>query len=290
MQLARLLAAALALSAGGLPDPTAALSASPATSLRQIRITGPAVSPVIVIEADGPLPIPIVGEAANPPRLFLDLANVRTSGTTVPAPDGGLAIRVRAAQHSASPLSARIVIDLDAAAVYKLEQTARTSGRISVSLARRDDRQPLDARGRSAGGRGAASRTPERARRNPSGPADRYLRAVSPLVSAMESLRDVLQAIDRRTAVDADRAAEAADLLPGTAAGLDALHPPGDLANAHDLLRSACAMASTALAQVQAAQGQPIPWNASSAAAGALIMLERAEAALKRPSVSRPEL
>jgi hypothetical protein len=264
--------------------PPAAAPAAPEGSvatvtLRAIHITE-SPTPVVIIEADGPLPVPEPGEASHPSRIFLDFAGVGTQPITVPAARTGLVTRVRAAEHSASPLTARVVIDLEAPAAYTLDVAARASGRITVSLTARRGGSNPDI-GEAAPAVATGTKDSSRAHRAGNAQVTRYLRAVSPILHEFDSIRDVLQAIDRRSALEQDRLTAAASLLPHISDELDTLRPPDSLANAHDLLRSACSMSSTAIAQVQASPGQPIPWNASSAAAGALIMLGRAEAALK---------
>jgi uncharacterized protein YlxP (DUF503 family) len=97
----------------------------------------------------------------------------------------------------------------------------------------------------------------------------------------LESVRSVLQSIDRRTDVSAAELEAAGQTLDAVQGELGAVRVTRDATVVHDTLRSVCTLASTAVSLARDAKGGGIPLNAASAAAGALLLLDRADAALQ---------
>jgi hypothetical protein len=220
-----------------------------------------------------------------PERIYLDFAGVAARPSNTPG-DGDVVTAVRAAQHSLDPLVARVVIDLKQASQYRVDRSQRASGRLTVSLTS-----------------GAEAAAPAPAVTMPAGPpvlaprakrADssrrQYVSRVEQALDDASALRQVLTDLDRRTLVSPDRLQPAEAQLTRLRDLVDELHPPPSLSDAHDLLRSALGFATMALT-LSADSAATVSGNASSAAAGALLMLERARAELrdnasKIPSIS----
>jgi hypothetical protein len=90
------------------------------TTLRAVTIAPLRDVATVVIEAGGPLPQPVGGFAPSPPRIYLDLSDV-LPGQAIPATQNPMVTRVRVAEHSASPLVTRVVIDLARATPYRID-------------------------------------------------------------------------------------------------------------------------------------------------------------------------
>lgn len=97
-------------------------------TIRAITVNSEAV---VVIEADGPLPPPVVGTVDDPPRIFLDFAGVTTRAPAVTRGTDARVRRVRVAVHSAQPLVTRVVLDLAAHEPHRIEQSP---GRLLVAV------------------------------------------------------------------------------------------------------------------------------------------------------------
>ena len=230
-------------------------------SIRSVRVELPNQSEiaVIVVEASGALPEPTSGRASDPARIYLDFPGVLPLRDVEPVSPNPLLTRIRVAQHSASPLVTRLVLDLIQEATYRIDASARTEGRIVVLV-----------RAQSPGA------SPSRV----SGmPADmQYTLHVSATLVRLDALRPLLEAIDRRTATlpgDLDAALKEFD---DAAKLLTTIKPPSSRASTHALLLRTCMLGARAVRMRQSAIGQDSAssWEAASAAAGALLMLDRA--------------
>lgn len=242
--------------------------ASRSITLTGIRLTGDAALPVLELSADAALPEPTVGVLDGPPRVYLDLPGVRPA---VAASSGSLGVvtRVRVALHSASPVVTRLVLDLAESRGYTVDDSQRHAGLLRVSITTRATKSdsprpaptgPLDAR--------------------PT-PAAQYHARIVPILQQFATVVDVLESIDQRKDVSPDRLEAAAQTIAAVRDELAAVRPARDTAAVHDTLRSACTFASRAVSLARGADGHEIPLPASSAAAGALILLDNARTALQ---------
>jgi hypothetical protein len=305
-----LLCAAL-LPQTGVPSRSAA-----AAAINELTVAAGGGGAVLTIAAPAALPRPTVGTLDNPSRIYLDFAGVRVKTASMPWKDTPPVTRVRAAQHSVSPLVARVVIDLAQPSSYALDLSRQRDGHIEVTVTPRGTRatapapaqeekaavpDPAAAPARATTPRGGEPKVvkapaPERpaaapppappAAAPPMKPEGRipraYLAQVASILAALEAQRPVLQAIDARTTVAADRLLVASAELARVRDQLAGVTPPREVSESHDLLRNAAAMAATAVSLARAAAGGPVPPNAASAAAGAIIFLDRARADLGR--------
>ena len=236
-------------------------------------LTGGAGSGV-AIHADGPLPVPTVGVLDGPPRIYLDFAGVRLPSGVTAEVEGPLLRGVRLAQHTPDPLVARIVIDLRAPVGHRIETSERQAGKVVVILGELTQ---------------DAAAVPERPARRTD--PERYLSRISALLSRLHALRRVVADVDRaggslnpNTAGPADRLdipghALAAGELDALGSELAAVAAPASLATTRDLLMRYCALGARAIRMrdsAVAAGDTAAARNAGSAAAGALIMLDRA--------------
>ena len=256
---------------------------APQAAPRTAAISGVAVAPgpVVTITANGPLALPRVGVLHSPDRIYLDLAGVSTRTVTTNG-DGAVISSIRVAQHGSDPLVARVVIDLAQPCSYSLNQLQLTQGHLEIALV------PKSSAAAAVGPTSAAPLpkvTPEPAAppaaRQPRGDpsARRYLARLKTAVDAAANLRGVLEDIDRGAQVSTDRLASARTDLGHLQAVVESVEPPHRFEDAHGLLKSVAAFASTALDLESRSTGE-VPKNASSAAAGALMMLDRAMAEL----------
>ena len=259
------------------------------TTLTAIRLVGDATAPAVELAADGALPEPVVGVLEGPPRIYLDLSDVR-SGAAVPAAGLGVVNRVRVAIHSLSPLVTRVVIDLTEPRAHRLDVSQRRAGLIRISIGMAETGRA----GASPHGASRSDATAERARvpdrkagrasegtsPTSAAPGAQYRARVAPIVEQLKTVLPVLESIDQRKAVRREDLDAAAQTLTAVHDELEAMQPTRDGAVVHDTLRSACTLATTAVSLTRTASGQEVPWNASSAAAGAQLLLDRARTAL----------
>jgi hypothetical protein len=222
---------------------------------------------VIVIEASGALPQPTSGRASDPARIYLDFPGVVPPRAVEPVATNPLLARIRVAQHSASPLVTRLVLDLLQETTYRIDVSARAEGRVVVLL-----------RAQSP----AASPAPPRISGVPVPTDMQYTLHVSATLVRLDALRPLLEAIDRRTATlpgDLDAALKEFD---DAAKLLTTVKPPAARASTHALLLRTCTLGARAVRMRQSANGQDAAssWEAASAAAGALLMLDRAKSDL----------
>lgn len=286
---APLVCAALVLAAAILPtriveaQATAAFMAiarqEPAVSLSAVRVTNGPTGPVVVITADGPLPSPRVGVLTDPNRIYLDFAGLMARAFSVGG-DGATLTGIRVALHSAAPPVTRVVIDLQRPVAHKVDTARRSSGVIEVALQATDTpiREPAQAVRPALP---AANVTVPPKRR----PDDerQFIERVSPLLERLQALRPMLASIDSRSSIPVDSLDTALSEIDRVREELGRIRPPKTGIAAHDLLRSACGLTATALSLVRKSNEGMVPWEAASAAAGALILLDRARTELTKP-------
>jgi hypothetical protein len=118
------------------------------------------------------------------------------------------------------------------------------------------------------------------ASKRPGGDVRQYMDRISPLIQRLEALRPILESIDRRSAISGERVEAAAAEIESLRTDFASLRPPRSLVVAHDLLRTVCALASRAVSLAGMSKDGVVPSEASSAAAGALILLSRARTEL----------
>ena len=226
--------------------------------------TSDALSATIVIEASGPLPEPLVGVLDGPPRVYLDFPGVarRTRGSAGDA--DGVVLRVRVGDFQADPIITRVVIDLAEPLPHRVDASQREQGRITVFL-----------------NRTATPRVPRRAARDVVAAAvERDTASLRNALAQLEKLRPVLSAIDARLDMPEPSLRAALDEFNGIRLSLDSLRA----GTAREDLVKVCMLGVAAVTTRLEAPENTDPsraWNAASAAAGALITLDRARANLK---------
>ena len=110
---------------------------------------------------------------------------------------------------------------------------------------------------------------------------EKYLRKAAPALERLEKLRPLLASIDALQHVDGETLRKAAAELDATGRALSAIEPPRKVSETHELLAKACALGATAArAAAETAPENTQAWSAASAAAGALMLIERARADL----------
>ncbi len=247
-----------------------------------VSVTPGAEQTAVMLEADGPLPAPRSGALDNPPRIYIDLQGV------VPAPDvardgtAPLVRRTRVALYASTPLTTRVVVDLATSMPYRVDSSARESGRLTILIGN-SVTPPIAA---AAAGTQPA---PHAARRS-AGPDTAYLAAVKVAVDRLLALRPLLAGLDRRSAQPADDLSRAEREFDALSRMLDTIKPPAARAPTHALLQRACSLGGRAAALAQdTSQGESASsWNSASAAAGALMFLDRAVADLGEPPPKLP--
>ena len=261
----RIAVIALVLCVGGaaakdLPNQT--------VSLRSVRVELPDQpgTAVVVIDAAGALPEPTSGRASDPPRIYLDFPDVLPLRVVEPVTSNPLLARIRVAQHSASPLVTRVVLDLIQETTYRIDVSGRAEGRVVVLVRAQSPVSP-------------SSRAPAAVSTDM-----QYTLRVSATLVRLHALRPLLEAIDRRAATLPGSLDAALQDFDDMAKLLTTVNAPSSRASTHALLLRTCTLGSRAVRLRQSATGQDAAssWEAASAAAGALLMLERATADLKR--------
>ena len=258
-------------------------------SLRSVRVEPATQDGTIrvVIDARGALPEPESGTAIRPPRIYVDFTDVLPLQTVEPVSPNAVVARVRVAEHSASPLVTRVVVDLIKEATYRIDSSGRAGGRVILIIGTPESRISNAPPPRSQPP--AASRQPLETSRQPpaaksqpprsASPEAQYGGRVSAALVRLHALRPLLEAIDRRADTipgDLDAAAKEFD---DVARLLPAIKPPSSRTSTHALLMRTCTLGAraTRLRQTAAAsQDAASGWEAASAAAGALLMLDRA--------------
>src|SRR6476646_11984777 len=105
-------------------------------SLRSIRVESDSQDGMskVVIEANGVLPEPTSEALVDPPRIYLDFTDTLPPRTLEPSLSSAVVARVRVAEHSASPLVTRVVVDLNKPSAYRIDPSAREKGRVVVII------------------------------------------------------------------------------------------------------------------------------------------------------------
>lgn len=296
------LAAALALSL----STAARAQQAPDVSITAIRIDRVMLGAVITVEANGPLPVPEVGVVDGPPRIFFDLPGVDTKTRRVAAPaDDPFVRRVRAALNRLAPKMTRVVVDLAAPQPHVVNADTRAEGRLTITVG------PIAEPGAAQGATTtpppaaappapapaplprpaappapkihAAPAPPPRLPKPPDVhlPAEdvqRYRRDAAAALARIDALRGILQTIDARVAPGGAALDLADQEIRAARAALTAITPPPSIAATHDLLRQSCELAASAVAAARGASPESDQsWSAAAAAAGALMLIDRAK-------------
>jgi hypothetical protein len=228
---------------------------------------------VVLIEGDGPLPEPSGGTLKNPDRIYLDFPGTRAKTSGLPRNDGSR-VGIRVAVHSDAPLVTRVVVDLTAAASYTLDVSDRARGRVRLQLReakRAGPAPPPDAHGPASPGIAPAKSVRRTARG--------YDESIKEIFDAIERIRPDLSLLDRKSMPTTDSLRSDGTQLAAAREALSSAKPPATLASAHAQLLSACGLAAMAFEAATRDPGGKVAPETASAAAGALILLDRAHAA-----------
>jgi hypothetical protein len=260
------LSIALSGSVAGQGAPKTALSSIRTVKLEATSQPGMAT---VVVESNGPLPEPESGAPLNPPRIYLDFADVLPISVMQPESDP-IVSRIRVAEHTASPLMTRVVIDLSRTVRYRIDTSARAQGRVVVII------------GGPTAPSTQAPAGPAGSRGRPQAPDSQYDTRVAAALVRLHALKPLLESIDRRVETLSGDLAGAAKEFDDIANLIGGLKPPSSRATAHALLLRTCTLGARAvrLRQSSASQEVNATWDAASAAAGALLMLEKANSEL----------
>jgi len=252
------------------------------TMLRSVRFDPEPDGVAMTIEANGPLPLPRVGVLADPPRVYIDLAGVAPGTSAIVESSNALVRRVRVAVNQPDPLVTRVVIDLSQPVAHRVDARARAAGRIRVLLGGRAASDVRPAASVPPNPPGSVLGKPDES--VPSTPAERpttqpaaQRRSVALVAAAarLERLRPLLVSIDTRADVPEPSLHAALDEFAAIQHTLTGLRT----SEVQDALVKVCVLGTTAVeARIDAQQrGEPGPaWTAASAAAGALMTLDRA--------------
>ena len=261
----------------------------PEITLRGVRVVpAPAGGmTTVILEADGPLPEPLTGALDAPPRVYLDLKDVRLAPGAVLGEPDSLVRRTRVAVHSASPLVTRVVIDMVKSAPYRIDASGRGQGRVVVILGAPSPAAAATPPLVAVSGRPkTSSLAPSSSSAAASSAVATYVGRMSDVLIRLNEVRPVLESIDRRAA-DAPATLEAAAVeLEAIGRLLAGIRPPASRESAHGLLVRACALGvrSSRMRQDSIRTNDvALGWNAASAAGGALMLLDRASSELKNP-------
>jgi hypothetical protein len=280
------------------------------TVVRSVRLAPEWGAAAVIVEADGPLPSPAIGALRDPPRIYLDFRGV-TTATRGFLVEGHPAVRqVRVAVSEVQPPTTRVAIELAKMAPYRIEEGGRERGELRVVFdtpATNQPAPPADSQRVApavAGAQATSSPVPSSPERAtavaatppPSGAAsgevaarasakdvERYLQQASSGLDRLERLRPVLTSLDALTPVSGLDLKAAAGEFDSIRQGLAAIEPPQRLRATHDLLSTVCVLgALSARTRLEAvARGDTArAWNAASAAASAIMLLDRARADL----------
>jgi hypothetical protein len=286
--------------------------------LQSVRIVTAAGGPTaVVIEGDRPLPSPVIGVVTEgAPRIYFDFTGVVTDTTGIKAEGDPWIKRVRVAIHSQDPLVTRVVIDLFKATPHSVDANPPSPAQFVVSVGGGGARPPVPApKARPALPRPepAAAESPKPDSPKPESPkpespkpdspkpespkpesprpepvkADAYVKQASAVVARFEQLRPVLAAIDAQVDQQAVNLQRAVSELNAMTRSLNALRAPRNLQDTHDQLQQACILALRAIRtrmEFTTTGNAPLQLNAASAAAGALMLMDRARTALEAPS------
>jgi hypothetical protein len=113
--------------------PVASAEQSPGTVLQSVLTVEEGGRTLVTIQADGPLPMPTHDLVDRPPRIYLDLTDVRPKATVaLGTPAVGIVARARVALHSVNPTVTRVVLDLTRRETYRVDSDERHLGRIRI--------------------------------------------------------------------------------------------------------------------------------------------------------------
>ena len=280
-----------------------------ATKLRRVTVSPDGVS--VVIEASGALAAPSSGFADSPPRIYIDFGDVLPGEPIQPVPENPLVRRVRVAEHNPNPLVTRVVIDLTRPTAYRIDSSKLEQGRVVISLGASESAtaarpqalpttspaQPPPLTGRDTGpvvrdpirgsdgpapARGTAPATPQTAAPAASGQValeKGYDVRVSAALVRLHALRPLLESIDRQAEPLTGNLDAAVSEFEAIGKVLSAIKAPRSREGTHALLQRTCTMGTRAVRTRQGGAQANDPTailNAASAAAGALLMLDRA--------------
>jgi hypothetical protein len=202
----------------------------------------------VTIEADGPLPEPRIGVLDGPPRIYLDFTGV-TPGTRGGERRATPVRGLRVALHQPDPAITRVVIDLEQRVSHALDVRRREDGIIRVTVT-----------------------------------ADRERTAVVDVLAQVQRLRAVLSSIDSRSRMPEEPLRTA--IVEFEAIGHLLASLPSD--PMQQALTGICTLGKTAATlhlEAQRRSDEALGWNAASAAAGAIMLLDRLESG---PTQRRP--
>jgi len=225
----------------------------------------------IVLESRTPLPRPVVGVLDGPPRIYLDFAGFRPETASISSPAEGAVRGVRIALHSADPPLTRVVIDLREPTRHRLDATAAASGRLSIVVGGNASRAAVS----------HAVGTPSPV------PPDGIVR-LRAILTQFDALTPLLKAIDTQGDISAGSLQAAVAQLDAL---VDALRGVRSARPARDRLGQAAALALQgvkARLEYATSGNAALTWNAASAAAGALLLLDSARGDLGMPRSTRP--
>ena len=309
--------AARPASTPAVPPAPGALTRAPrpgasGTVVRSVRLAPGEEAAAIVVEADGPLPTPTVGVLKGPPRIYLDFRDVTTAKVGTLVQGNALVRRVRVGLNQPRPPVTRVVIELARAAPHRIEAGGRQQElRVvvgasaatqpapppvpqgpapAVPAAQAVSPAPAPAGVATPPPLGAASRGV--AARAPAKDVERYLQQTSSALDRLERLRPVLGSLDVLKPVSEARLKAAAGEFESTRQALAAIEPPRTLTVAHDLFGKVCvlgALSTTTRLEAVATGDTAKEWNAASAAASAMLLLDLARAELGLAPIGSPE-
>jgi hypothetical protein len=266
--------------------------------LLTVTIAASADGTNVVLEGDAPLPVPAVGVVDGPPRIYLDFTGVLPPSSVVFASDAPSIRRVRVALHSDPPVVTRVVIDLVRQTSYRIKPDSAAPNRLVITVG--------EPEGRGQGGDGRGARVEGRNPKTPPSPRNdigeagglrtsdpgtqrlpsaqqMYVQQVSGLLARLEKMRPLLVSIDTRSEQPGVSLQVAMSELDSIAKALAGIRPSRRLAPIHDRLQQSCSLASRAVrARMESmVQGSSdVAWTGASAAAGALLLLDRVRADL----------
>jgi hypothetical protein len=255
-----------------------------------VRVVTAADGPTtVVIEGDRPLPSPVVGVVTEGrPRIYVDFTGVVTDTTGITAEGDPWIKRVRVAIHSQDPLVTRVVIDLFRATPHTSDASPPSSTQFIVSVGGGATRPSIPAptvRSAPARSERAPSDAPKPESSRPQSPrADEYVKQAAAAVARFEKLRPVLAAIDKQVDQQGINLQLAVTELDAITRSLNALRVPRQMQETHDQLEQACTLALRAVRtrmEFATTGNAPLELNAASAAAGALMLMDRARVALE---------
>jgi hypothetical protein len=273
------------------------------TTLRAVTMMPTKDGVSVVIEGSGPLQ-PSSGFANGPPRIYIDLNDVLPGDVTPSVTQNPLVRRIRVAEHSSRPLVTRVVIDLTRALPYRVDSSARAQGRIVVTVEVGQPVAPPSTQPSSPAQPSPSPKPPPASQASTSSPSpvregarsgaqtavsppvgrsvsveNAYGVRVSAALVRLHALRPMLESIDRQTEILSGNLDAAVNEFDAIARLLGAIKPPRSRAGTHALLQRTCTMGARAVRMRQDGARSNDPTaalNAASAAAGALMMLDRA--------------